>query len=352
MKKYILMALSLLIFLPNSAYMLQAWRSSRLDSWDWVFFLLAVPALIWAWEKKAIGKWDWRAFCVMIPALAAVAARSVHQINALSVAGSIFFVWGTAFLAGNWNFAYKLLPVLGIMLLGTPSSSYRLAQLMMISTAAAMGMKILFAAGCMGWIYANKRLNWHLKGGTILFMTAVLLSVVIAFHADELYFSGKSFIPELPAKAGGFYGRHIEPDKNTKRFFATSRVEQYRYIASGEEISVLKVRCGKNIHEIHPASHCLRTSRWVVTSEKMFRLRDDFAVTEIEAHKGNYSALIWVWYSSDEFSTPGFLGFRRKFRNNGKYHTFQISISIGKNVETSRDVLKKFIDSLEQKKIK
>ena len=113
MKKYILMALSLLIFLPNSAYMLQAWRSSRLDSWDWVFFLLAVPALIWAWEKKAIGKWDWRAFFVVIPALAAVAARSVHQINALSVAGSIFFVWGTAFLAGNWNFAYKLLPVLG-----------------------------------------------------------------------------------------------------------------------------------------------------------------------------------------------------------------------------------------------
>ena len=352
MKKYILMALSLLSFLPNGAYMFQAWSSSRLDSWDWCFFLLAIPALIRAWDKNAIGNWDRRAFFILLPALGAIAAKNVHEINALSVIGSIFFVWGTAFLAGSWHFAYRLLPVLGILLMGTPSSSYRIAQMLTVSTAAAMGMKFIFAAGCFGWICANKRFERTPRVETVLFAGALLVSAVTAFHADELYFSGKSFIPELPTKAGIFYGRHIEPDKNTKRFFATSHVEQYRYIASGEEISVLKVRCGKNIHEIHPPSHCLRTSRWVVTSEKMLLLKDDLAVTEIEAFKGNYKALIWVWYSSDEFSTPGFLGFRRKFRNNGRYHTFQISIPVRKNVETSRDVLKKFIDSLEQKKIK
>ena len=49
---------------------------------------------------------------------------------------------------------------------------------------------------------------------------------------------------------------------------------------------VLAVKCGGDIHEIHPASHCLRTSSWVVNSEKILYLQDNVAVTEIDAAKG------------------------------------------------------------------
>ena len=219
-------------------------------------------------------------------------------------------------------------------------------------TAAAMMFKALIAAGCFGWIYANKRWKKVVKGENVLFFVAVLFSCAVLFHADELYFSGKRNIPSFTHQIGRFWGRDIEPDRNTKKFFATSRVRQYRYIGNEQEISVLAVKCGNNVHEIHPASHCLRTSRWVVTSEKIYSLRRDFAVTEIEAHKGAMRSLIWVWYSDDRFSTPGFLGFRRRFRPDGNYHTFQISVPVTKNIDAARKVLKEFVTVLPQEKIK
>ena len=347
-KRYFLLALSTLVMVSNVPYLFQAWRSSRLDSWDWSFYLLAVPALVWAWEK--VEKWDFRALIVALPALAAVGLKNIHQINALSVAGGIVFIWSMSYLIGGWKFAYSLLPGFVVFLLGTPSSSYRLAQLFTVSTAVALGIKFALAGGCFIHIFINKRFALQVKAGTVLFIMSLLCSALLFCHARELNFSGRGFVPEFAAQAGVFYGRNIEPDQNTKRFFATSSVRQYRYIGNDGEISVLAVKCGKNIHEIHPASHCLRTSYWVVTSEKIVNLKPDFAVTEIEAHRGRQKMLIWVWYSCDDFSTPGFLGFRRRFRPDGNYHTFQISVPVYENVDSARTILKKFVAALSLEK--
>ena len=346
MKKYLLILPAFLSFIPSATYLLEAWRSSRLDAWDWLFYLLAIPALAWVIHKNPCGKWDYRGIFIAVLTLFPALAGDIHHINALCVIGSWSFVWAIAFCVGGWNLAYRLLPCLLLVLLGTPSSSYRLAQLFSLSTAAAMTVKGLLAAGCFGWIFINKKWQKVLKGETVLFAGAVLFSCAVLLHADELWFTGKSLIPQFPMHSGNFYGRELTPDNNTRKFFATSQVQQYRYIADEQEISVLAVKCGKNVHEIHPASHCLRTSRWVVTSETIYSLRRDFAVTEIEANKGNTRSLIWVWYSDDHFSTPGFLGFRRRFRPGGNYHTFQISVQISGNIETARKTLKEFIAAL------
>ena len=123
-------------------------------------------------------------------------------------------------------------------------------------------------------------------------------------------------------------------------------MKQFRYSRNDADISVLAVKCGGNIHEIHPASHCLRTSFWSIRSEKTFYLQDDFAVTEIEAVKGTSHFLMWVWYSSDNLSTPGFLGFRRHFRSGGNYHTYQISTPIYGDIDRSRNELRQFMQVL------
>ena len=165
-------------------------------------------------------------------------------------------------------------------------------------------------------------------------------------HTKELYFEGKSFIPEFSVHCGDFWGRNILPDENTKRFFITSTVRQFRYTEKNTDVSVLAVQCGRNIHEIHPASHCLRTSFWTIHSEKILYLHDQFAVTEINAQKGADHILVWVWYSNETLSTPGFLGFRRHFKPDGTYHTYQISVPLYRDVESSRAVLEKFVKSL------
>ena len=141
MKKYILILLAFLSFIPSAPYLLEAWRSSRLDAWDWIFYLLTIPSAVWAMRKNSCGKWNYRAVFIAVPAVVLILTKNFHNINALSVIGSALLVWSVAFGVGGWTFAYRLLPCLLLLLLGTPSSSYRFAQLLSLPTAAAMMFK-------------------------------------------------------------------------------------------------------------------------------------------------------------------------------------------------------------------
>ena len=350
MKKISFMLCSLIVLLVQIPYLVSAWRFSRLDQWDWCFYLLAVPAVIWALRKEKIGKYDWTALFLLVPLLLLALTPSYHHINAAAVASSVVCIFAAVWLTGSWQFACRILPGIVILLLGTPSSSYAAALLLMIPVWAAWLVKFITAMLCLGWIYCNKRFNWQIQKGTLIFVVMCMISSFLLLHSREIYFEGKSFVPEFTVHAGDFWGRSIEPNANTKRFFATSTVKQYRYTKGNTDISVLAVKCGNDIHEIHPASHCLRTSRWEIHSEKTLYLQDDLAVTEIDARKGSAHILVWVWYSSDKFSTPGFLGFRRQFKPAGNYYTYQISVPIYKSVEASRNELKKLVQALRSKK--
>ena len=352
MLKVVLLLLSSVPLVCHVPYLRQAWNGSRLDQWDWIFYLLSIPAAVWVLRGKKMGKCDFYALFLLIPALFLSVTTPVHQVNAIGVAASVGVIFAAIWLLTSWQVAYRILPAAVILLLGTPSSSYQLSLLMMCPVWLAWAVKFFLAVVCFIWIGLNKRYDLQINKGTLFFSAAVLGSCLLLLHSRELYFEGKSFIPEYSTHAGDFWGRTIVPDENTKRFFATSTVRQFRYTKDNTDISVLSVRCGKNIHEIHPASHCLRTSMWTVHSENILYLSDNFAVTEINAQKGKNNILVWVWYSSDELSTPAFLGFRRHFKADGKYYTCQISIPVYENIEKSRSVLKKFVNSLKQEKLK
>ena len=350
MIKMIFILLSFLPLLFHFPYLLQAWRSSRLDQWDWIFYLAGIPAAIWVLRKETLGKCDYRALFLLIPMLCFTAGGKIHHINALLIFSAVGVIFSVIWLLGSWPVAYRILPPAVILLLGTPSSSYQLSLLILSPVYLAWGLKFFLAGVCLVWIWYNRRSGAWIRCGTLCFITAVLASSFLLLHSGELYFEGRSFIPEFPGQCGDFWGRSLLPDANTKRFFATSTVRQYRYTKKNVDISVLAVQCGKNIHEIHPASHCLRTGMWTVYSENILYLQDNFAVTEIEAGKGSDHILVWVWYSSEKFSTPGFLGFRRHFKPGGNYYTYQVSVPWSGSIENTRNELKKFMQSLRRSK--
>jgi len=346
MLKIILVAASFLPLCFHAAYLFQAWTGSRLDHWDWIFYLAGIPAAVWAVHKEKSGKYDFYALFVLVPSLLLTVLPSWHNINALAVVAAVGVVFAAVWLVGSWQLAYRVLPAALILLWGTPSSSYQLSLLLMCPVYVAWGVKFILLLLCLLWIWYTKRSGYVIKRGTLCFSAAILLTGLLLLHTGELYFEGVSFIPEFPAHCGEYWGRPIPADENTKRFFATSTVRQYRYTRGNVDISVLAVQCGKNIHEIHPASHCLRTSMWTVNSEKTVYLQDNFAVTEIDAEKGGDRILVWVWYSSNRLSTPSFLGFRRHFTPDGDYHTCQISIPLSGDVESGRRELKQFMQAL------
>lgn len=350
MMKKVFLILSFVPLLFHFPYLLQAWNTSRLDHYDWIFFLAAVPAAFWAVRKEKWGKCDYFALFLLVPVLLLTSFPALHHINALCVASALGVIFAFQWLLGGWAFAYRILPVAILLLLGTPSSSYQLSLLLMFPVWGAWVTKFVLAILCFTWIWYNNKSGFPVKKGTLFFLFSVLFSVLILLHTKELYFEGVGFVPEFPVRSGDFWGRRIGMDENTRRFFATSTVRQIRYTKNNVDISVLAVKCGKNIHEIHPASHCLRTSQWTVLSEKILHLRRNFAVTEIEAQKGGNHILVWVWYSSKEFSTPGFLGFRRHFKAGRDYFTYQVSVPVYENTNESRKNLHSFLQTLKGSK--
>ena len=292
MIKIVLVLFSSLPLLLHSPYLLQAWKNSRLDHWDWIFYLAAIPATLWALYKEKPGKYDFCALFVLLPSLILTTLPALHNINALLIVSALGVIFSAFWLVGSWSFAYKVLPAAIILLLGTPSSSYQLSLLLMCPVYLAWAVKFLLTIFSLAWIWYNRKTGALIKCSTLCFTAAVLASSFLLLHSKELYFEGRSFIPEFAGRCGDFWGRSLQPTETTKRFFATSTVEQYCYTKDNTDISVLAVKCGKNIHEIHPASHCLRTSMWNVYSENILYLQDNFAVTEIEAAKGANHILV------------------------------------------------------------
>ena len=346
MTKILLLLCSVIPLCMQVPYLVSAWCSSRLDQWDWLFYLLASGAAVYACRKEKTGKCDRSALFLLIPSLFLALTVHYHKVNAIAAASSTAVIFSAVWLLFSWRLASRILPASVLLLMGTPSSSYAVSLMLMCPVWMAWTAKLLISAICFVWIFCNKRFDWQLKKGTLCFTAALLFSGFLLLHSKELYFEGRSFVPEFSGHIGRYWGRSIEPDANTKRFFVSSTVKQYRYTADDTDISVLAVKCGSDIHEIHPASHCLRTSFWTILSEKTIYLQSDFAVTEIDARKGKDRFLLWVWYSSDKFSTPGFLGFRKHFRSGENHYTCQISTRISKDSDASRKILKDFVQNL------
>ena len=59
MIKIILMFISAVPLFLHSPYLLQAWCGSRLDHWDWIFYILAAVAAVLAVRQEKIEKCDY-----------------------------------------------------------------------------------------------------------------------------------------------------------------------------------------------------------------------------------------------------------------------------------------------------
>ena len=123
MFKVIVLICSLVPLCCHVPYLIQAWSSSRLDQWDWVFYLLCALAVYPAVRGRKFGKYDWTALFLLIPMLLLTCSGRIHHINALSVASGAGVIWSTVWLFGGWNYAFLLLPAAVLLLLGTPSSA-------------------------------------------------------------------------------------------------------------------------------------------------------------------------------------------------------------------------------------
>ena len=308
--KLCLLAAATIPFVVKVAYLNRAWVSSpvdraRLGLWGSAALLTVVVAIYLKLVKRFPAEKplrESRSLRVLPFPLILYVAGLVFDVNAVQLVGSIGILWATAWMLYGRTSGLMLAPAAVFAVLAVPGSSYWLGK-------AASG-----------------------------FTAPVTAAYAPAFDVRS---------------QKGYLGREVPPTEASRRFFRTSDAHQFRYASSSNEVAVLAVSIGQDIHEIHPATHCLRSSGWKIRSEDLRDVTlpgraEPLSVTEaIAASDMGTQLLMWVWYSSATSSTGSFIRFRHLYSKEVPWKTYQLTTFVGKDgdVERARRRLLEFIAS-------
>lgn len=305
------LALAAIPFALKVAYLMRAWVTSPVDriniglygSLSLLFVVIAVAAKL-QWRFLTVKPMK-RSRSLRLAAIPIVfyAIGVVWSVNALQLIAAVGFLWAVA-----WGLYGR---VSGLML------------------APAAVCAVLAVPGSLYWI---SRAGQAFTGETVA-----------------------AFVPAFsPDSQKGYLGREIEPDAAFMRFFRTSNARQFAYANVSNAVSVLSVSIGKDVHEIHPATHCLRSGGWFVEADGLRRValpgrEAPLLVTEAIVQKGGSRALVWIWYSTDKLSLGSFLRFRQLYSRDVAWHGFQVMTSVGADgpsLDRARHMLAAFLSSV------
>lgn len=335
-------------------YMATAWQNSPLDRWDWIFFILFALISIMLWprlKRYSSDNLDLSALFVAVPFLLLFFASFVVDIHLMGIVAAVFFSWSMCWLVLGWRSAYLIFPAYGILALGGTSTTYWLTHFFEI---AGLLIKIIVVLLLAIWLLTTLIFKFQPRKNSFCFCIVALLVILFSpKQLNTLQYQGAPFIPEFSSlQFGDFLGRKQPITEADQRFFADSKLEKYQFASDTAALGILAVHCGKDVHQIHPASHCLQAGGWHIDSEYMREVNISgrlFQITEISARKQGYSMLIWCWYSNHDFSTGSFIGFRRHWSRNIDWFTWQISTPIVDSEDESRQVLTNFLSQAPKK---
>lgn len=337
-------------------YTIHAWRSSPMDRWNWVFHLAflalaacGVPAMKDSAKKN---RCDFFALPAVAAAAVLYATGLVRQIYMIRILGGMAFWWSGVWFFCGWPGAWALLPAFGALALGCTSSTFVLCNHFHLQPQTVLCLKlgafVFCAAVCAVFILTDfvmkREVFWFL-----LAAAAILTGTLLSHDGDQ---SAPPFRPDLTVAPEGFSNTEIPLTPDLIRFFEGSEAHQYRIADSIFQCSVLEVKCGDDIHKIHPASHCLRSGGAVIQSEAvvMHTLSDGRAlpVTEIRSTRADgIPTLTFVWYTGPNMTLGSFFRFRSKWSPSDQWYSYQIVTRIyDGNDDAARkfllDVLSKF----------
>ena len=332
-------------------YILNAWRTSPMDHRDFIFAIAFVVSALVAlvFTEHSAPVFQKQILLADICFLCGFVFCRVISLNSGAIICAIMFWWSHIWMLCGNRLAFNLLPSFMILLLSVVSSVYWMSVFLGITPAIAFWVKIfamviLLVFESLIWHYA-----WLPKMDIVVFcmaMTAATAVMLMIGNITKTYAPCKvSFQPV----AGKYIGMEMDKDKSFERFFKYSDAHHYKYSTVSANFTLLTVDCHHDIHEIHPASHCLRSSGWTIESEKPIQITIDekkLNVTEVKASWGKSKILLWVWYSNDNVSTGNFICFRRLWRKSEIWSSYQLGIMDSKDLDESRSQLKDILSTI------
>jgi hypothetical protein len=337
-------------------YTIHSWRSSPMDRWNWIFHLafLALAACAAPAVKDSAKKNRCDFFALLAVAAAAVLymtgiVRHIYMIRIL--AGTAFWWTGVWFFCG-WPGGWALLPAFGALSLGCTSSTFVLCNHFLIQPQTILFLKLGATVLCAAVCAVFMLTDFVMKREVFWFLLAAVAILAGSLMSHEGGQTASPFCPDLTVAPEGFNISGIPLTPDQVRFFEGSEVHQYRIDNGVFQCSILEVKCGGDIHKIHPASHCLRSGGAVIQSESvvMHTLPDGRAlpVTEIRSRRADgITTLTFVWYTGPKETLGSFFRFRGRWSPSDQWYSYQIVTRVyDGNDEAARmfllDVLSKF----------
>ena len=352
-----------LLYLAKIPYLIRSWRSSPLDRPDAAFLLLALVLMALTLLKTLKRDLVIRPYLRVLGVLAATVGAAVFSyglaigVNLVQFCGAFGFWLGAFAAMGGFDATIRMVPAFGLLALAVPSTSYLLGNFLGLSSGTVLILKACAALSftVLSWRVMSANAVERLVPRRFL-VGAFAFGLVLggAFAARHYLESGgvltgEPFHPDFAVeRCGDYLGRQIEPDERFKRFFNASDARQYVFASHEATVQALAVKLGSDVHEIHPATHCLRTTGWYVWEEQAReeRLGDRLvAIDEALVAQGDEKWLSWMWYADDSESTASFVRFRSQAARGG-WRIYQLRASATPTLDAARETLRGFLQTL------
>ena len=322
-----------------------------MDRPNWIFhlaFLLlaacAVPAVKDSIKKRGGDNVPLALLFAFAFFLCFLGATFVRQIHMAQILTGMAFWWSCMWAFCGWRGAWALLPAFAVLALGCTSSTFLLCNHYLIQPQTALFLKSGAAVLCAAVCAVLMLTDYVMKYETFIFLTAVAIVVVSALNLKNDVNPAPPYRPDLTAAPAGFMIAETPLTENTIRFFEGAEVHQYSISDGVFQCGILEVKCGDDIHKIHPASHCLRSGGAEVRSETvvMHTMPDGqkISVTEIRSNLRGTPILTFVWYTGPKETLGSYFWFRTRWLSSQQWYSYQIVTEI---YDGNEDAARRFL---------
>jgi hypothetical protein len=338
-------------FFCTLPYMVYSWKASPMDRTNWIFFLAfllvaacSVPAVADSVKQR---KYDWYALLAMAATAALYATGVMKQIHMIRILAGTWFWWTGIWFFCGWKAAWAMIPAFGTLSLGCTSTTFLICRHLLIQPQTALFLKLGAAVACAAVCAVLMLTDYVMKREVFWFLLAagtILTGTLVSRGAGK---TAAVFKPDFTKSLEGFKTTESPLSEDSIRFFEGATVHQYAVSDGVFHVSILEVKCGDDIHKIHPASHCLRSGGAEILSESvvMYTMPDGrgLPVTEIRSKLRGIPILTFVWYTGPEETIGSFYAFRRKWSPSKQWYSYQIVTEV---YDGKEDAARKFLLNL------
>ena len=329
-------------------YTVHSWKTSPMDRMNWIFFLAfllvaacGTPAIVDSVKRCRL---DWFALLAAAAAAVLYATGIVKHIYMVRILAGTWFWWTGIWFFCGWKAAWATIPAFGALSLGCTSTTFLLCNRLLIQPQTALFLKLGAAVLCAAVCAVLILTDYVMKREVFWFLLAAGAILTGTLTSRGTGKTAASFRPDLSTAVEGFTTAETPLSEDTIRFFEGATVHQYTVSDGIFRAAILEVKCGNDIHKIHPASHCLRSSGAEILSESvvMHAMPDgrSLPVTEIRSKIRGTPVLTFVWYTGPEETVGSFYTFRRKWSPTEQWYSYQVVTEI---YDGNEDAARKFL---------